>query len=192
MIPDQTKRIGQISQITQQSKKVFAWRCLKCGDCCKSLAGEKFGAAITPEEKEMLEERADYFHVRVPTRPLTSDYKGRITLYQIAEDGCGFNKENKCLIYDSRPMFCRMFPMHPSGLCRCEAIRQINLTKPDRVVYPKDMQKACLDYMSKIVPLCKGAVWRFNLKTGWERNKDFTPPKTTDGDLKYADTYSYK
>lgn len=168
------------------------WSCKKCGECCTGLTGDKFGAAITIEEKEMLLERADYFHVPIAVKPLVADYRGDIKLYQMAEPKCAFNKNNRCLIYDSRPLFCRMFPLHPMGLCQCEAIRQINLMKPKRVIFPKEMEQACNEYATKIVPLCKGAAWRFDLKRGWEKNAPFTPQKLTDGDLKYADTYSYR
>lgn len=154
------------------------------------MLGKKFGPAILPEEKERLAELADYHHVPFNIRPLTLDWKGKISLYQFGEDKCSFlNKMGGCLIYYRRPLFCKMFPLHPSGLSQCKEVQHIGFVKPKRVVYPDEMKKACVDYLKLVIPRCQSCSFRYDLNKGWEVNKPFDPGKMTDGDLKYAETY---
>lgn len=168
----------------------FYWRCKKCGTCCQGLVGKKFGAAITPMEATVLKQLAEYHHVALNIRPLTLDFRGQVTLYQFAEDKCSFlSKVGKCLIYFRRPLFCKMYPLHPAGLCECPTTRDVMRLKPKRVIYPDEMKKAAIDYIKFVIPRCKDCAMRYDLNKGWEANTPFEVGKLTDADLRYADTY---
>lgn len=172
----------------------YYWKCGRCGECCTSMLGKKFGPAITPYEKEVLAKLAEYHHVPFNIRPLTLDWKGQVSLWQFAEDRCSFlSKIGRCLIYDRRPLFCKMYPLNPHGLNQCPTLKQMIALKPKRILFPDEMKKACIDYIKFVVPKCKECAMRYDLNKGWEVNKPFDPGKLCDADLRYADTYqSYK
>jgi hypothetical protein len=87
------------------------FKCKKCGNCCKNLfddlKGEKRGLTLTPEESQLFPEK-----LVAPLAAFGLDAPDIIFLYQLSVNDCiYFNKENKCEIYENRPLVCRSFPL---------------------------------------------------------------------------------
>ena len=152
---------------------MFAWfRCEECGECCKHLVGKRFGGAIMPAEKERLELLASRRCVSTHFMPLTR-VGNKVTTWQFADEVCPFLENNRCKIYEWRPLLCRMYPLHPFGIGECTALK--HLTKRRfHVLYPPQMKLAGQEYVRKVMPLIKRAFIRYNLALGkWEFNMPY-------------------
>jgi len=142
------------------------WRCLRCGECCRHLVGQKFGMAITPEEKRRLETLARRQGINVHFLPLT--WNGfKVTLYQFADKICPFLRNNRCSIYRWRPLACRMYPVHPYGVSECTMLNKLQ-RRGFQVTFPPQVEAAGRRYAATVIPLIRGALKRYSLNRGWE------------------------
>jgi len=142
------------------------WRCIQCGECCRHLVGQKFGMAVTPEEKRRLETLARRRGVNVHFMPLT--WNGfKVTLYQFADKVCPFLRNNRCSIYQWRPLACRMYPVHPYGVSECTMLNRLQ-RRGFQIIFPPQVDAAGRQYAVTVIPLIRDAVKRYNLNRGWE------------------------
>jgi len=147
--------------------KRIPFKCLKCGRCCRAVVGRNFGAALTGEEKNRLLALAERHGVELEIKPLATNGMW-VTVWQMATNPCPFLKNNECMIYPYRPLFCKMFPLHPYGVSECTFLDRYG-KMGDLIAYPQEMQKAALDYYQKITLPLRSATKRYNLNTGrWE------------------------
>ena len=147
------------------------WHCIRCGECCKNMVGRKFGAAITPQEKQRLEILASRRCIRPHFAPLTSNGFG-VTLWQFVDEICPFldKKTNQCMVYQWRPLLCKMYPLHAQGVGRCSSLSSMQ-RRGFRVVWPPGMLNSGKEYVATVLRSIKGASKRYNLALGkWERN----------------------
>jgi len=142
------------------------WRCLQCGECCRHLVGQKFGMAVTPEEKRRLEILGGRRGVSPHFLPLTwNGYK--VTLYQFADKVCPFLRNNRCSIYEWRPLACRMYPVHPYGVSECTMLNRLQ-RRGFQVLFPPQVEAAGKKYAATVIPLIRTALKRYSLNRGWE------------------------
>jgi len=142
------------------------WRCIQCGECCRHLVGQKFGMAVTPEEKRRLETLARRRGINVHFLPLT--WNGfKVTLYQFADEVCPFLRNNRCSIYQWRPLACRMYPVHPYGVSECTMLNRLQ-RRGFQVIFPPQVEAAGKKYAATVIPLIQDALKRYDLNRGWE------------------------
>lgn len=116
-------------------KKKFEFKCKQCGHCChlegyksKPERKEKSGLLLSlfsdensrlplfEWEVKRLNKLAKEKGIDLNIKPASVFYSTRtnetlIIMWDISEDICPFlNKENRCMIYEDRPIVCRMFP----------------------------------------------------------------------------------
>ena len=122
--------------------------------------------AVTPEEKRRLEILARHRGIKVHFLPLT--WNGfRVTLYQFADKVCPFLRNNRCSIYQHRPLACRMYPLHPYGISECTMLDRLQ-RRGFQVVFPPQVEAAGKEYAATVIPLIRAAVKRYSLDRGWE------------------------
>jgi len=147
---------------------VALWHCLNCGECCRTLLGRRFGMPIFPQEKKRLELLAQKNARHISILPLTLDWLGNVTLYQIVEEKCPFlDSRNRCEIYRHRPLLCRAFPLHSRGVGNCKAVENL-VRRGFEVQYPVNLKEAGTLLAATMDPLLKLAHKRYNLNHGWE------------------------
>lgn len=82
------------------------FKCSRCGYCCTHLLTSRgdltYGLYLSPSE-------AKYFPKEV-VFPLFKN-GDNIFAYQLGMDICPHFNENKCLIYENRPLGCKAFPL---------------------------------------------------------------------------------
>jgi Fe-S-cluster containining protein len=128
--------------------------------------------ALLPEEKQRLEVLAKRRGLSLDLAPLT--WNGfTTTLYQFAKPVCPFLDNDRCTIYQWRPLACRMFPLHPYGVSHCTALYALQ-KRGFQVDFPPQLKQAALRYMRLVVPRIKTCVRRYNLNRGWETPYPFT------------------
>ena len=108
----------------------------------------RFTINITPQEKEVLEEEARKKGVKIdilPKKIFLSDKGIIIYDYFIDADVCPFlTSENRCSIYEKRPLICKQFPKIEYNNSEFE-----NFEKENKIV--KVNYEKCLTYiMTKI------------------------------------------
>jgi Fe-S-cluster containining protein len=146
---------------------------MRCGECCRHLVGRKFGAAITPQEKQRLEILASRRAVNAEFLPLTTN-GFTVTLWQFAQEKCPFLENNgNCMIYEWRPLLCKMYPLHPQGVGECPSLKQLQ-SRGYRIQWPPAMVSCGRQYIALVMPKIRGALKRYNLALGkWEWNRPF-------------------
>jgi Fe-S-cluster containining protein len=85
-------------------------RCLRCTACCRDTPKRERRVLLTESEAASIASRTglktDQFTERVEgTEPYTREMKK-------AQGTCVFLREKGCLIYTSRPLVCRFFPLY--------------------------------------------------------------------------------
>jgi len=149
-------------------KLVALWKCLRCAECCSTLLGRRFGMPIFPEEKTRLETLARKNAKTIQILPLTKDWLGRTTLYQVVEKKCPFlERFNGCEVYPHRPLLCRAFPLHSRGVGTCKAVEDL-VRRGFDVQYPAYLKEAGTILAATMEPKLKLAYKRYNLNHGWE------------------------
>jgi len=80
------------------------FKCKKCGNCC----GDLFGTI--PYERGILVYKEDLLRWKQESREdiLSKVIDNKINLLE--DKNCQFLKNNLCMIYLTRPLFCRRFP----------------------------------------------------------------------------------
>lgn len=96
------------------------FECINCGSCCKTaeimLSSREIGGisyTMGMDKKEFIDEYLQLKKIeKVKTiENRTYEIKGECYIIKKREDDiCPFFKENKCEIYDFRPIVCRLFP----------------------------------------------------------------------------------
>jgi len=88
--------------------------CNHCGDCCANLLA---GAILIPVEHLAVPavQQEDYFHVRqIPLVQLDGknyrQYSGNLI------NPCQYHRESQCIVYETRPGWCRDFPTRPDQI----------------------------------------------------------------------------
>ncbi|MCW4049964.1 MAG: YkgJ family cysteine cluster protein [Candidatus Bathyarchaeota archaeon] len=82
--------------------------CTRCGRCCRHLrtGDETTGLTLFPEETHLFPEETVKPHLgKGDSSPTT------LFTYQYTENICVHLADNQCMIYDSRPLMCRSFPV---------------------------------------------------------------------------------
>lgn len=168
------------------------FHCERCGDCCAELVGQ-FGMMLSSSEARWLTHLANVHHVSIDVKPLAKGVLGNIILWQLATSPCPFLTNIKnCLIYENRPTFCKMFPIHPYGVGKCNGIRHTMQCRPKKIVFPEETKLAARLFLRDIYSRIKEAEYVYSLDKGWipkQKVKAVSMQDITDGDLKYADTY---
>jgi Fe-S-cluster containining protein len=88
-----------------------SFNCKKCGFCCRTLLEYEnnllMGMVLFEEERKLFNEKDV-----IPQRSIGNDQPSEILSYQLRLAVCPhISKENKCLIYDKRPLACKAFPI---------------------------------------------------------------------------------
>ena len=149
--------------------KVFYWKCLRCGECCRHLTSKRFGMPLLPEEAWRLQHLAKRLGVTVNIKPLASD-GFRVTLYQMADEVCPFLSGNRCMIYEQRPIACRAYPLRASGVARCEAVermRRMYFGKNVPINFPPWLKYWGKVYSRTIFPRLQSALMLCDLNGRW-------------------------
>ncbi len=88
------------------------FECLQCGNCCRQPGG------IVEVSEEEISEMSHALRIESYSfkqqfcRPDTNQWQ-----LKAHDDGaCIFLKDNRCILYDSRPLQCRTFPFWPENL----------------------------------------------------------------------------
>jgi len=93
------------------------FKCRKCGSCCKNLTetmGEhRFGLLLTPKEAGLFPRELVKPYMGTERKGRRRPRPAQITAYQLDADNCPhLGEDNRCGIYDRRPLSCRAFPVH--------------------------------------------------------------------------------
>jgi Fe-S-cluster containining protein len=137
------------------------------------MFGKRFGSAILPEEKAILETLASRRAVTVNFAPLSRDLTGKITTYQFTDNRCPFfdssASRGKCSIYRWRPLMCRAYPLMPYGVGDC-SILEHTATIFDYSYTPEQV-KAGNQYMLMVAQRIKSAAQLYSPESGkWRPN----------------------
>ncbi|MBI5061836.1 MAG: YkgJ family cysteine cluster protein [Candidatus Aenigmarchaeota archaeon] len=122
--------------------------CKGCGKCCKD-----FSVSLGQQEEKIifhledtvsmvlwewevgrLKSEAARLNIAFSTKPVTFLYDRKsnasiITSWTMCHDICPFLSGNRCIVYDKRPLVCRMFPLVKSGMFDFIFGRDISLPK---------------------------------------------------------------
>jgi len=130
------------------------FKCTGCGKCCTGSPGYVF---LSPSDLQRL---ADHFSLSLEEFAANYTYKVDDKLSLIDSPGssnCVFLKENKCSVYEARPIQCRTFPWwihlletrsdwEDAGK-RCEGIEH-----PDApLVASLEIQQQCFSYLDNLL-----------------------------------------
>ena len=162
------------------AQQVLPFRCQRCGAFCKSLVGRRFGMILTPLEMRRLSGYARRHRIKFDVAPLTRNLVGAVTLYQVTQDRCPFLEESRrgvrCKCYALRPTVCRMFPIHPFAVFRCDNLEAQKRRFPGVPLgVPPEMKEAADFFAREIQPVVEDSVWVYNLNTGWEPRRRQRP-----------------
>jgi len=102
--------------------------CIGCGRCCRGEPGAIF---FTPDEEQALSRRLGLETGEFRNRYVTYRWEAP-SLKEKRGGECIFHDEktNLCLVYEDRPMQCRLFPFWPSLLESREAWDRAALSCP--------------------------------------------------------------
>ncbi len=153
------------------------FRCGGCGECCTQMFGRKFGVAILPGEKILLEQLAQKRGRSAHFLPLSKDAVGNITTWQFADTRCPFFTGvtsdvygKHCLIYNARPLVCRAYPLMPYGVGECTELQ--HATKLFHIEYSPEQVSAATLYMMKVAAKIKAAAYIYDINRGkWRLNR---------------------
>jgi len=99
------------------SKIIF--KCLQCGDCCRGLLREALpilqGLSLSFEETKLFSKELITPQMGIGYGRNLSEPK-QVISYQLKVSECPFiSNQNKCRIYETRPLTCRAFPLVSLG-----------------------------------------------------------------------------
>ena len=98
------------------------FECKKCGECCK-----KFGVGgylpLWEWEARKLKEIAKKKNLSLNIQPIDMIYDKKSSFalfaqYALVQEPCPFLIDNKCSIYENRPLVCRSFPLYETPLLK--------------------------------------------------------------------------
>lgn len=115
------------------------FRCLECGICCSDIfddrGGEKRGLTLTPQEAQLFPKE-----LIAPLAAFGFQQPETIFLYQLKTKDCPLLDQNKCSLYEKRPLLCRAFPLSQGGYStKC---RQFRFAKN----FPENFVKIVIDW----------------------------------------------
>jgi Fe-S-cluster containining protein len=84
----------------------LGWMCTRCGRCCMDAEGWDRRVLLLEKDVTRLEEAGEQdFHEQTD--------EGRFIAVMKKDDGrCVFLSENSCMVYENRPLLCRMYPFY--------------------------------------------------------------------------------
>jgi Fe-S-cluster containining protein len=90
------------------------FECKRCGFCCRTLFvyedGKLFGLSLLTQEETKL----FYPEIIAPYVAIGVKEPTTIIFHQLILSECPYiNEKNECVIYDKRPIVCRLFPRIP-------------------------------------------------------------------------------
>ena len=145
-----------------------------CGQCCSHLriGDEKAGLTLFPDEIQLYPENTIRPHYGKGVIEPSS-----IFTYQHTENVCVHLKDNKCSIYETRPLMCRSFPVKigASGIRfskGCEAV--LSITHRSAPYREAPEVKAAIKMTERLVDFHSSfkkdeQTWKYNLVLGqWE------------------------
>jgi len=157
--------------------RTFKFKCLRCGECCRSLVkevdGMLLGPFLMPEETRLFSRHLIYPQFAYGVKGRSRPRPETVISYQIGVGECPhLNKaDNMCKIYEDRPLSCRAFPIEvtPIGIIidrNCKYVRQA-LSEGERVdrLYLTDEVKTSLMIKNYIEGYAStsSSYWIFNL-----------------------------
>jgi len=135
-------------------KEGLRFSCTGCGKCCTGSPGYVF---LSPKDLALLAEHHHYSEEEFKAR-YTRMVDDQLCLIDTPGSAdCVFLKENRCSVYESRPVQCRTFPwwMHNLKSSRdwkeaakhCEGINH-----PDAPLIPAEViSKECMTYLDNLI-----------------------------------------
>jgi Fe-S-cluster containining protein len=92
----------------------------KCGVCCNSRDDASFGMVVLDFEAKTLRKKSKELNIDFKLEPSVSfsdkkSQKELVVSYKFEYETCPFY-QNKCLIYEDRPLLCRAFPLITAGI----------------------------------------------------------------------------
>ncbi|HSQ49219.1 MAG TPA: YkgJ family cysteine cluster protein, partial [Candidatus Deferrimicrobiaceae bacterium] len=91
-----------------------SFRCSECGTCCRDIfddrGGDKRGLTLTADEALLFPE-----NLIAPLAAFGFEQPETIFLHQLKVKDCPLIDQNKCMIYEKRPLVCRAFPLSQGG-----------------------------------------------------------------------------
>jgi len=153
----------------------FVFRCLRCGECCRSLAREWSGLTLFPWEKHLFTGSKVYPYLGYGKSPRSPRF--RIFLYRYVDPVCEKLREDRCRIHETRPLVCRSYPFRYTevGTDRviyeaapeCKSIRAAN-PKGAWAKFPELYCSEEIGYHLKQFHLMKEPKWRYDhLSEAW-------------------------
>ena len=136
------------------------FKCQSCGLCCKGEANETFfGIRLFDFEAKRIKDKAKELAVKASIVPSliigdNNSKKELVALYKFNHKDCPFLANNKCLVYEIRPLMCRAFPIITSGrkdgyVVRSEMCPEVKRLKNEKAGSVKDVVKVFGDcYLS--------------------------------------------
>ena len=168
------------------------FKCLQCGRCChfqtNGSQSKVTGISLFPSERILFPEDIIKPQVGIGRNP--SDKKFKIIAYQMFENTCPLLINNKCTIYEKRPIACRAFPLYPfiivgRGVITkvdpyCTALEKMGIVKPDESVVfnPSSLSNETF-YVNELSKISSQILRKFkrawvyeSISDKWKRFKD--------------------
>lgn len=169
------------------------WKCQQCGNCCKDLLvdfeHELGGLPLFQSEVQLFPPELIFPGAGQGIKGKARPRPEQVVAYQLDAERCPhLSDDNKCQIYQSRPLFCRSFPFKPAkllffGECKIaidadRKCREHRRLRENRYMITKEHYAALADLAKAIIPIWR-ASWRFDL-----RSKHWKPiaPTLMDGE----------
>jgi Fe-S-cluster containining protein len=167
------------------------WKCQQCGDCCKGLLVQKEhgleGLPLFQSEVQLFAPELVFpsagWGIKGRTRPRPE----KVILYQLDAERCPhLSDDNKCQIYQSRPLVCRSFPFRPkkyplsprrlplSDECKVAIdmglkCREYRRLRGNPYMITREHYAALVELSEVMLPIWR-APWRFDLHSKrWRR-----------------------
>ena len=125
--------------------------CLKCGHCCRNLLHKKYeiitGVSLTPEETGLFPQE----HIFPSTGIGHYGRPKKIITYQLNLNTCPYLQEQRCTIYDRRPLACRAYPFEMEKVEPMRILIDENCRWFKEKVVAKGLTKKVLTYRKKII-----------------------------------------
>jgi len=148
---------------------VEPFKCYRCGYCCRNLVTESpyglVGMFLMPGERRLFPKT----NIR-PYLAVGMNGPDKNIAYQYAEMVCPhITEDNRCKIYDQRPMTCRAYPLIEDargiGLCGdCKWVQTMRHLLPFRLT--KIANKSMIQGYIQIISLIR----RNSIRRGWIYN----------------------
>ena len=92
------------------NSEIVKFQCLKCGNCCHNLipSNGKAGLMLFPNERNLFSKEKIRPCLGIGRSPYHRRFK--TISYQLTVETCSHLKEKRCLVYEQRPLVCRICP----------------------------------------------------------------------------------